>query len=140
MDYRYIAVSERAFVQQLAVGYISNGYWYYVTGCIPEHKDVLRIDRKLIDRYDIAISKWTRSRRKRQGLANVQYLRHGRFFVIIATRGLHRFFDEEGHCVKDVRRQPIHFAGYSIGYRRGCDRKWHASVRIHPVEYNELKS
>ncbi len=140
MIYRHIASSERAFVQQLAVAYVSNGYWYYVTGCIPEHKDVLQIDEKLMGKYHVAISKWARARRKQQGLANVQYLRHQRFFIIIATRGLHRFFDEEGRCVKDIRREPVHFAGYSISYRRGVDRKWHASVRIHPVEYNQLKN
>jgi len=140
MIYRHVAASQRAFVQQLAVAYVTHGYWYYVTGCIPEHKDVLRVDDKLIAKYNIAISKWARSRRKRQGLANVHYIRHGQFFVLIATRGLHRFFDEEGQCVRDIRHQPIHFAGYSISYRLGVDRKWHASVRIHPVEYNELKN
>ena len=140
MIYRHVAASERAFVQQLAVGYVNHGYWYYVTGCIPEHKDVLKTDAKIIDKYDLAISKWSRARRKKQGLANVHYLRHERFFVLIATRGLHRFFSEEGKCIRDIRREPVYFAGYSIGYSRGVDRKWHASVRIHPVEYNKLKS
>lgn len=140
MIYRHIAQSERAFVQQLAVGYVSNGYWYYVTGCIPEHKNVLQVDEKLMNKYNIAISKWARARRKRQGLSNIQYLRHGRYFIIIATRGMHHFFNDEGKCVKDIRREPVHYAGYSISFRRGVDRKWHASVRIHPVEYNNLKN
>lgn len=139
MGYQYVAASEAAFVQQLAVGYVNHGYWFYVTGNIPEHKDVTKIDEKLIERYGVAISKWARLRRKRQGLANVQYLRYNRFFVLIATRGLHPFFNCEGCNVKDIRREPIHFAGYSIGYRMGVDRKWHASVRIQPVEYNNLK-
>jgi hypothetical protein len=140
MIYYHIASSERAFVQQLAVAYVSNGYWYYVTGCIPQHKDATRVDQKLIEKYDIAISKWTRSRRKRQGLASVQYIRHAHVFIIIATRGLHRFFGEEKTCIRDIRKEPVHFAGYSISYRRGIDRKWHPSVRIHPVEYNKLKN
>lgn len=140
MIYRHIATSERAFVQQLAVAYVNHGYWYYVTGTIPPHKDAIKVDDKLLARYDVAISKWAKARRKRQGLANVQYLRHGHFFVLIATRGLHPFFEQEGDNVKDVRREPIRFAGYSIGYRMGVDRKWHPSVRIHPVEYNGLKS
>jgi hypothetical protein len=139
MIYQHIASSERAFVQQLAVAYVSNGYWYYVTGCVPEHKDVLRVDEKLIAKYNIAISKWARSRRKQQGLANIQYLRHDRFFIIIATRGLHRFFQEEGECIKDIRREPVHFAGYSISYRRGTDRKYHASVRIHPADVQQAQ-
>lgn len=44
------------------------------------------------------------------------------------------------NCIRDIRREPIHLAGYCIGYKRGVDRKWHASVRMHPVEYNQLKS
>lgn len=140
MIYRHIAASENAFVQQLAVAYINHGYWYYVTGDIPEHKNVNNIDQKLIEKYNIAISKWARARRKQQGRANVHYLRHQHFFVLIATRGTHRFFREEGHNIKNVKYDPIHFSGYSISYRQGVDRKWHASVRIHPVMYNQLKS
>jgi len=140
MIYRHVAASKVGFVQQLAVGYVSHGYWYYVTGCIPEHKDVQRVDDKLIDKYNIDISKWARSRRKKLGQANVHYLRHHRFFVLIATKGSHRFFDEEGTSIKDIRREPIYYAGYSVSYRMGIDRKWHASVRIHPVDYNRLKA
>ena len=140
MIYRHLATSQRGFVQQLAVAYVNHGYWYYVTGCVPEHKDIQKVDEKLMDKYDVAVSKWSRSRRKKLGQANVHYLRHNRFFVLIATRGSHRFFSEEGKCIKDIRREPIYFAGYSISYRLGIDRKWHASVRIHPVEYNRLKA
>lgn len=137
--YRNIATSEAGFVQQLAVGYVNHGYWFYVTGCVPDQKQPELIDQKLIEKYDIAVSKWTRARRKRQGLANVHYLRHEEFFVLIATKGVHRIFEEERTVIRDVRREPIHFAGYSIGYKLGADGKWHASVRIHPVEYKLLK-
>ena len=51
MIYRHVAASENAFVQQLAVAYINHGYWYYVTGSIPEHKDVQKVDEKLIEKY-----------------------------------------------------------------------------------------
>lgn len=138
--YRHIATSEAGFVQQLAVGYVNHGYWFYVTGCVPDHKQPELIDQKLIEKYDINISKWARARRKRQGLANVHYLRHDEFFVLIATKGVHPLFEEERTVIRDVRREPIRFAGYSISYKMGADRKWHASVRIHPVEYNVLKS
>lgn len=56
------------------------------------------------------------------------------------TRGTHRFFHEEGNKIKNTKYDPIHFSGYSISYRQGVDRKWHPSVRIHPVMYNQLKS
>jgi len=127
------------FVQQLAVAYVQHGYWFYVTGEIPERKCPLAVDKKLLDRYEIAISKWSRARRKQSGRANLQYIRYGRFFVLIATRGEHRFFKDEP-TLRDIRRDSLSFAGYSIGYKLGADRKWHVSVRIHPAEYLKLKA
>ena len=140
MTYHYVAASIEGFVQQLAVAYVQHGYWFYVTGVIPEGKDVAAVDRKLMERYGIAMSKWARARRKAQGLANVHYLRHGHTFVLLATKGRHEFWQREANVIRDIRRVPIVFAGYSIGYRKGADRKWHVSVRIHPSEYNKLKS
>lgn len=132
MEYRCVATSVEGFVQQLAVAYITHGYWFYVAGTIPEGKDPAAVDAKLIDRYGIAISKWTRCRRKRRGLANMQYLRHGRFFVLLATKGRHEFFERESASIRDVRRKSIKFAGYSIGCRKGRDGRWHVSVRLTP--------
>ncbi len=137
--YRCEATTVGGFVQQLAVAYVQHGYWFYVTGEIPERKCPQAVDAKLLDRYEIAISKWARARRKRMGGANVQYLRFGRFFVLMATRGEHRFFEDEP-TFRDVRREPLSFAGYSISYKLGADRKWHASVRIHPSDYLTLKA
>lgn len=136
--YRCIATSRHGFVQQL-VTYISSGYLFQVTGTVPAGKDPAAVDSKLIERYDIAISKWARSRRKVAGGANLQYIRFERFFVLIATHGYHDFFLEEAN-VRDVRTHPIHFAGYTVGYRRGVDRKYHASCRIAPDEYARLKA
>ena len=139
--YRCEATSVAGFVQQLAVGYIANRYWFYVTGTIPERKDPCAVDAKIIGQYGIDMSKWTRCRRKRAGLANVQYVRQGRFFVIIATRGEHPLFASERKRLRDVREHPIHFRGYSIGCRRvGAGGKYHPSVRIHRGHYRELKA
>jgi hypothetical protein len=140
MEYRYAATSVEGFVQQLAVAYVQHGYWFYVTGTIPTGKDPAAVDRKLADQYGLAISKWARARRKREGLANVHYLRCDRFFVLIATKGLHEFRQREARAIKDIRRVPITFAGYSIGCRRGMDRRWHASVRMHQNTYREHKA
>ena len=101
--YRCEATTVGGFVQQLAVAYVQHGYWFYVTGQVPERKCPLAVDAKLLDRYDIAISKWARARRKRTGGANVQYIRYGRSFVLIATRGEHRFFEDEP-TFRDIRR------------------------------------
>lgn len=131
--YQCEATSPEAFVQQLAVSYLANGYWFYVTGHIPDAKDPRSVDQKLVARYDIGLSKWARARRKRAGLANLQYLRCGRFFVLLATHGDHRFFAAEAASIRDARRTPIRFQGYSISYRNG-----HPHVRIDSVEYKGL--
>lgn len=138
MEYRCVATSVEGFVQQLAVAYITHGYWFYVAGEIPEGKNPAAVDAKLIERYSIAISKWARCRRKKQGLANMQYLRHERFFLLLATKGRHDFFEREQAALCDVRRVSIKFAGYSIGCRRGQDGRWHASVRLSQARYLEF--
>ena len=56
MAYRCEAPTIAGFVQQLAVSYVANGYWFYVTGVIPEEKDPRRVDEKLISKYELAIS------------------------------------------------------------------------------------
>ena len=43
-------------------------------------------DRKLVEKYSIAMSESTRARRKQLGFANLQYIRHDRFFAILATK------------------------------------------------------
>jgi hypothetical protein len=125
IEYRCEAATVEGFIQQLAVSYLKNGYFFYVTGHVREGKDPRSVDRKLLDRYGIEVSKFTRARQKKAGRANLQYLRHGQFFVILATLGVHPLFSEERDTIRDARRVPIKYAGYSVGYRGG-----RASVRI----------
>jgi len=132
--YRCEARNLEAFIQQLAVSHVARGYWWYVTGWIPERKVPDEIDAKLIEKYGIGISKQARSRRKARGLANMHYLRLGRFFVLIATRGAHEFRITEADSICDIRREPIVHGGYSVGFRGG-----HASVRIARREYKDLR-
>lgn len=133
--YRCVSITPEGFIQQLAVCYVGRGYWFYVTGTVPEHKDPASVDRKLIERYRIDLSKWAKARRKLAGTANVQYLRHGRFFVLLATHGHHDLFSTEASVIRDARRSPIRFAGYSVSYRGG-----HPHVRIDRDAYLELKA
>ncbi len=141
MGYRCVATSVAGFVQQLAVCYVGRGYYFYVRGDAPTHKDPAVIDRKLVERYGIAVSKWTRCRRRKRGQASLQYLRHGGFFVLLATHGDHPFFASEGALVRDIRRQPLRFMGYAIGCRpaRGGGA-FHPSVRIERGEFAALKT
>ena len=44
----------------------------------------MTIDGKLVGRYRVDCSKFVKAREKKAGLAKVQYLRHGRLFVLLA--------------------------------------------------------
>ncbi len=130
--------SVEAFVQYLASNLIRHGYWYHFVGHVPPHKDPAAVDRKLAERYQANLDKFTRSRRKKKGLANVAYVRHERTFVLLTTEGDHAIFDE--HPMLDLRRRPIRLFGYSIGAGRGHDGKFHASVRIGDEAFAKLES
>jgi len=133
--YRCEATSLGGFVQQLAVSYVARGYRFYVTGHVPERKDPRSVDEKLIDRYGIDVSKSERSRRKLAGGANLHYLRLGRLFVLIATKGKHRFFEDEGDSIRDCGRVSIKCGGYAIGSADG-----HPRVQIELEEFKRLKA
>jgi hypothetical protein len=148
--YKWEATTLEGFIQQLAVGYVARGYFFYVTGLVPKRISAMEHDRRLLTKFDVARSKWSRYRRRRRlgsdgrPLANVQYLRHDSFWIMLATHGEHRFFAEhEGRdgkslCTerqyRDVRESPIVYGGYSVSWRG------RTSIRISPRAYNELKS
>ncbi len=132
---QFVSTSITGFIQQLAVSYVGNGYWFYVVGEVPKGKDAAAIDAKLVERYGVAISKWSRYRRKQNGMANVQYIRFGSVFALLATRGKHRFFEDEHVNIRDCRRVPIKVFGYAISHRRG-----HVCVRIEREEFKRMKA
>lgn len=123
MKYRYEAKSIEGFVQILASNYLPHGYWFYVTGRVPPGKSPEKIDQKLTQKYDIALSRQQRWRRKQEGLANLHYVRFEDFFVVLATHGRHRFFADEAAAVRDIRKYPLRFHGYSLSVKRGQFKK-----------------
>lgn len=114
-----MATSKEGFVQILASNYLPHGYWFYSRGRIPDGKDGGLIDEKIIAKYGIDLSRQQRLRKKQQGIANLHYVRFENEFVILATHGKHRFFTEEGTNIRDIRRVPLQFKGYSMTVRRG---------------------
>jgi len=146
-NYRAVTTSVEGFVQQIACCYLRHGYWFYVAGNVPNRKCPDSIDQKLIGKYGIDVSESTRARRKKNGQANLQYIRHESKFVILATKGQHRFFEQEANLIRDIRRVPIRYAGYSISYKPGGrkkdgsnDDKWHAHVEIDRPQYLDLRA
>lgn len=134
-EYQCVETSLEGFIQQLACASMRHGYVHFVRGAVPAEKDPRVVDRKLIARYGVARSKWDRARRKRAGWANVQYLRFGRVFVLVATAGEHEFFRREKGSVRDARRTPIRVGGYAVSVRQG-----HVHVRIDLAEYRVLRA
>ncbi len=151
MEYRCAATSVVGFVQQLVSCYLPHGYWFYVSGVVPKNKDPHAIDQKLMGKYGIGVSRTSRARRKAVGIANVHYIRYRRRFLLLATHGFHPFYDEESQGIRDVRRVPIRFEGYSISVAQGGflrkrneaspairDTKWRARVQIERELYRGL--
>lgn len=144
MNYRCVATSPEGLVQQIAVSYLRHGYWWYVSGRIPSGKDAEQVDQKLISKYDIDHTERQRSVRKSKGLANVQYIRYQRWFCLLVSSGNHPIKQREQ--IRDCRRHPIRFEGYSLSYRRagttprGGTPKWHSCVRIDTTTYRQLKT
>jgi hypothetical protein len=151
MAYRCEAQSPEAVVQLIAASYLRHGFYWYVTGSIPTDKDPALIDRKLIAKYGIDVSEWERRHRKQRGVANAHYLRYQQWFILLVSEGHHALKQPagkggEGEHLRDCRRTPIRFNGYSISYRRsgvtpagGPTAKWHAHVRIDDNSYRILK-
>lgn len=147
-NYRWVATTLEGFVQQLAVGYVARGYFFYVNGNVPKRLSPEDQDQRILKKFDVARSKWSRyRRRKRIGpdgrpLANVQYIRFRNYWVLLASSGHHRFFDVHSSKslsgvsqINDVRERPIQYGGYSIGHRNGK-----ASIRINRRAYRQLKA
>lgn len=151
--YKYETTSVTGFVQRIATCLLRHGYYYYVQGQVTGDKDPRAIDKKLLEKYGVVQSEWSRSRRKERGLANLQYLRFDQTWVLMATDGFHPMKSAEQSQLRDVREAPIQIAGYSIYVKRGDfkkklfpddvpvpDGKYHARVLISRERYKELRA
>lgn len=129
--YRCEARSVHGFIQQLACGYVQHGHLFYNACVVSKGRDLQAVDRRMIERYSLDLSRATRSRMRKAGLATVHYLRHGRFFALLAYKqGESPFFADEPF--KDIRKEPLVYGGYCVSLRPGVDRKFHPCVWIEP--------
>ena len=171
--YRWIATSPEGFLRQLVSNYLPHGYRFYVSGNIKPSRDPAQFDRVMQKKFRYQMSPSQRNRRKNAkgpdgrplGLANVHYLRYQRFWILLCTKGRHRFFDEHAKrdrwgnvtskYFRDVHRDPIFFHGYSIRVAEGGylpryrwkeansperDTKRRVRVRIARETYQTLKA
>lgn len=115
--YSYVVETLGQFLRRVAIDGVRYGYTRYALRGIPYDKDLVVIDQKLVSLYEITRCRTTRLRRRRKGLANVQYVRLDRSFLLLATEGYHPVFDQVRSY--DIRTTPLHFRRYSIGVQRG---------------------
>lgn len=129
----YLVKSPRHLVQLLGCNVIRWGYRFYSTGWIPEEKDPLLVDAKLLLTYACYLPKHTVSRRRKAGIASVKYFRCGQLFVLIATEGRSPFFQRE--AFKDLKSSRLHIAGYALGMTQDGN----VYVRLHKEAKRRLK-
>jgi hypothetical protein len=143
--YQWITTSDEGFVRYLVANILPHGYRFYTAGMVKPTTDLAHFDAVMEEKYSYRMSRSARWRRKSattpagkpMNLANVHYVRRGRFYILIATAGSHPFFrhnvtekrDRSGELLlrtkhfRDAHRDPIFFDGYSIridcegGYR-----------------------
>ena len=149
--YRCEATSLEGFVKQLAVTYVARSKcFFYVTGTVSPRLLPAQHDRRIVEKYDLNISRFTRSRRKRTGIAAVHYLRYQNFWVLLAGYGTHKFFDlnsqsdpttgERTPQFRDIRKRPLsvwfnwrrEWLAYAIGYSGGKARVGIEQKRSYP--------
>jgi hypothetical protein len=136
MDQQHVAASAVGLVRHLALYHVNRGYEFYLTGTVPERKrsEPEEVDRSIVEKYRIAMSKYARHRQRRAGAAAVAYFRHEAFWVMVATAGQHRFFEDNAGRVKSFRRQPLVIGDYSISIKAD---KLH--VQLADESYRELR-
>ena len=143
--YQWVTTSDEGFVRYLVANILPHGYRFYSAGTVKPTTDLAHFDAVMEEKYHYRMSRSARWRRKAAttpsgkplNLANVHYVRRGRFYILIATAGTHPFFrhnitekrGRKGDLVtrtkhfRDAHRDPIFFDGYSIridcegGYR-----------------------
>ena len=122
-EYKYIATSRDGFIQQI-VCYVRHGYVHYVKGVVKNGKEPAAIDEKLLGLYGIRQTDGQRFRRKERGLANFQYIRFGREWVMMATHGEKKEF----HTVYRLRTGPGPDTGLS----------WNGSARCLALNWQRM--
>ena len=123
--YRCEATSVEGFVQQLAVSYVRNGYFFYVTGTTREGKDPRNHRPEAHQplrrgRLEVHAGPEEEGRRRERALPPAQA-------VLRAARDLRpaSVLRRGTGCHPGRRETPIKYDGYAVSYRAG-----HACVRI----------
>lgn len=149
MKINYLCNSWQYLLQQL-VYLIGKGYYNYHVGYIKAGKEnkATNIDSKIIEKYNMDLSKDQRARRKKKKLANFYYLRWQNVFVILKTDGEldvsidDKFYDirikqKEANRLKIKVSEIIEF-NISLQYKDSNKRS--VTVALSNATYKNLKA
>ena len=140
------ATSPQGFLKKVAQGFVQHGARFYTTGEIPERlrEQPELMDERIVQKYRIDYSRFTRYRRKERNLGNAHYLRHKEFWVLMVTKGRwaeQELSPHEVNELQDIERTPLKFWGHSISSVHSTgDNKRHAIVRIERQEFLGLRA
>jgi hypothetical protein len=130
---RFLCQSSAELVRRVAILASRYDYHLVVSGLIPKEKDPLRVDRKLISKYQIPSSRTQAMRDYRKGRAKVKYIRWKNRFVLLATKGESQIFLNE--FPRDIRRTPVEIGDYTIKVIKS-----RPSVRLTERVYRRLRA
>lgn len=104
-----VASSWRGLMQYVTKNLIGNGYYYWHFTELPVHKKSKwgQVDKKFIEKYQTDKSKFQRSRRKKDGIANFIYVRWDKFSFVFHTEGTIPSNVDYSDIFQDIRRTPI---------------------------------
>lgn len=149
MKINYLCYSWQYLLQQL-VHLVGRGYYNYCVGYIPSDKGhkMFDIDKKIMDKYNINISKDQRYRRKKKKLANFYYLRWQHWFFILRSDGAVDFnVDDKFYDIrvkqKEVNRLKVVVSGcleFNLGLQKKGNGKSSVTVSLSNHTYKEFKA
>jgi len=140
--YRSEARNVNAFVTQV-VRYVNGGHYFYVRCMMKDRKHQAapeEVDRRVLEKYEIARPRWQRKRRYLKEKAGIHYLRFARLYVLMLTKGKHEpFYRDHGDSVCDIRRKALEVFAYSVRYSYSVrEKRWRVFVRLTSEELKKL--
>lgn len=140
-EYRYLIRSSGELIKQI-VREVGMGYYFMHVTYLPAKKKNkwVKIDEKMMQKYDVRKTKWQRYRRKERGLANFLYRRWEHVMVILHTLGdipSGITYDDQ---FQDVRKKQVDIwvsdlVGYRIIFENGK-----VTAVLHPQTYRGIKA
>ena len=116
-EYPCVARNVNAFVRQV-VRYVNSGHYFFVRCLMKDRKNQIRpeeVDELMIKKYGIARKRWQRKRRHLKEKAGIHYIRFGRLYVLMLSKGKHEaFYRDHGNSKLDIRRKSMEVFSYSI--------------------------